>query len=615
MYVSEKIVPIFILVCLAVGSLYMHSPLELKTTDEMYLLYQNNKESFSRDSITFPSMWYDNPFMMRHNFAKMVSGIRKITPQHGNALVFLGISLIFLLSIYLAGKEIFRDWALALVPCFFYFFGFMFPDNQGWFHDHELNARHLALSLVALSLYFYLSGKKTIAYVIAALICYIRLRNGYTWGLVVIAFMVKDLMVERNYPAIVKRAAITGFLLVPLALLTWPMMVKYDFSEIPQWAQYYPKISGPGGRSLVQLVVNNGWPAIIAAIIAVVNSLVILEHYKGERHVSSLKIIFVTSLIIGAAAGAMHDFLGVMSVSKLYLLSIFQHMTLANFFILSYLFVRAYKGNLKLLNLFTCFYFVVLVLFFDDPVFQAGLTVLILLRMWKPKGDHVLYALIGILALYMVFFREPHYINKAVELMYTGTLLFVPLLLILLAKKYAAAGRYFGKILIVGIVCLAVLSSIFGHGRTKQRYEFFADELDVCNFFLEKTHANAFVLAPKSPLNWTVYAKRLVLVPSPVANKMQFDPENILEELIARTDVMFEKGFAEKFFVMKMAGKEKEADAYRFGFWTRMDKEKLALIRRHYDIDFIIREKKAPIKGLETVHENNSFFVYRMPSA
>jgi hypothetical protein len=227
--ISKKVFVVFTVVGLACASLYMHSPIELKHTDMMYIQYQNNKEVLSKDIITYPTMWYDNPKMMRHNFARLVSVLSCFAKEYTYPIVFVLYAGILLLSLYVIGYELIKDELYALVPCFVYYFGFVLPDMQGQFHDHELNAGHLALSMVALSLAFYVKGKVLIAYLVAACICYVRLRTGYTWGLIVVALIVRDLIKDKKLPRFLVRSLVPGAILIPMIWMTLPMMAEYDF--------------------------------------------------------------------------------------------------------------------------------------------------------------------------------------------------------------------------------------------------------------------------------------------------------------------------------------------------------------------------------------------------
>ena len=63
---------------------------------------------------------------------------------------------------------------------------------------------------------------------------------------------------------------------------------------------------------------------------------------------------------------------------------------------------------------------------------------------------------------------------------------------------------------------------------------------------------------------------------------------------------------------MIIEGKYKEAKEYVKKFWLKLNKTKIDYIKKHYDVDFVIREKYLPISGLEIFFTNKAYFVYRI---
>jgi hypothetical protein len=156
------------------------------------------------------------------------------------------------------------------------------------------------------------------------------------------------------------------------------------------------------------------------------------------------------------------------------------------------------------------------------------------------------------------------------------------------------------------------MSALYGHTREVRRFNDIQHEIDVCKYLKEHTGTNAFILAPRNRINWSVYSNRLVIVPSFKANKMQFDSKKIFPEMIKRTSIFFEEGSFEKYFKMKITGRDKEATNYFNKFWLTLDKDKILRIKRDYKIDYLIREKEKPVEGLEAFYQNASYIVYRL---
>lgn len=611
----------FILTVLAFASLYMHSPLELKPTDNMYLHYRGNVESYSRDIVSYPAIWFDNPKMMRHNFVRFVSIVCDVINGYGYSLIFLLYSAIFLVSIYFTGYELFDERIYALVPCFIYYFGFMLPDMQNNFHDHELNARHFVLSLISLSFFFYVKGRKNISYGIAALIGYFSIRNGISWGITVFLLTIKDIIGDDRYRDIAIRCAVYVIISIPLIILTIPMYHAYDFSWLPEWAQYYAKTGSPGGRSLMSLLSEYGWNGLLGGIFGVVNGIALLRFFRDKKHIFSLAIVYSGSLFVGLAAGMAYDLWDIIFISKFYLLNIFSYLNLIQFYLLSFLFIDSFKKRSEIIHLFTCFYMLLLVPFYTDAVIQIGLTLLILLR-FKTIGNAVkrirvfneagvIISITFILLFYAFFIKVPHYIARWAEICYIALFTLIPFILVNAKGKYKFA-RFSSSIFISAVACLAVLSSVYGHSREKGRFDAISEKMDVLVYLEKNTDKSAFIIGPPKGINRYQYLNRLVVNYDLHPGKIQFDSKNIYPAILKRSDIMFEKGSLKKYFTLKMEGNNEEAEKYVAGFWENMDKAKVYRIKKEYDIDYIIREKELPIEGLEVFYENEAYIVYHI---
>ena len=625
---KKLIIVVFSLFGLLMVSLYMHSPLRIKPTDLNFVKYHENKKSFSRDKISYPKAWVDNPYLLRQNFARTTIFMKKNFPEYWKEIIYVIVSSIFFISIYLTGYELFRDKLYALVPCFIYYFGFEMPLMQNQYHDNELNANHLSMAMVALSFYFYLKDKKITAYAFSALLFYVRIRTAYTWGLVLLALLIIDFYKERDfYSIVIKRSILPVIISIPAILMTLPTYKRYDFSWLPEWAQYSAFHAGPGGRSLFHMLENfMEWNEIIGLVFMILSCFLLLKYYrKRNDHIESLKIAFVVSLAGGVITGLLWDIWHIEAVGKLYLLAFFSYPSLIQFYLLSFLFIEAFKKRDEFENMFICFFGLLLIPFYGDAFIQFSLTLLILLRFkgvkhyFENRGINIYYVISGIsagLLIYFMFIKEPRHAARWVEAIALISILIFPYILSGFLRKREQFKGYVLITFLAMVSGLALASSANSHKGVIADYEerFPPAAIEVCRYLDEHADINAIVIGPPKGINWSDYSNRMTIVYHLHTYKLAFDSKNMFPELIKRSTILFEKGALEKYSKLRWQGKKSEANNYVNGFWKNLDKLKLYKIKKRYnnDIEFVIREKELPLKGLEEVFKNKTYIVYRI---
>ncbi len=611
-----------VLLGLIMGSLYMHSPLELREEGVRYINFIENKDSFSRDILNYAPSWYDNPARMYHNFHRMVYVINKyISADYSFPIVFIMTSLIFLVSCYLIGYELSKHYYLALVPCFIYFFGFIFPDMQSQFHDHELNQKHFAVALVAFSLWLYMRKRKLISYLVAVAVFLMHVKLGFTWGCIIILLTLKDFFTEKKERKILfSRVIITGIFLIPIILLNLKAYSLYDFSGLPEWLQYELKINCPGGRSIVNIVTLYGWNKAMAGIFGSLNGILILAYFWKRKHIKTLSIVFIGSLLLGIAWGSIHDFYGFTFISKIYPLVIFSFVSLANFFLLSLLFIECLENRKELINSFTCFYMILFIPFFRDGFIQLMFTMLLLIRtktfgqmkIFQRLNKDFIAGMVSIfIFIYVCLIKEPHYIGRWAEIAYVTAFLLIPFILHWLNLIRSEVNeKYYIPIFLSIIIGLVVLSSIYGHSRESGRFKHLFYEYDICKYIEKNTKKDAFILY-YSYFDW-LESKRLAVRMPFNSRLVQYDSSKIFPELVKRSKIMFEEGSFEKYFKLRLQGKRDDAQRYLDSFWKKLSKDKLYEIKKHYPIDYLIREKDKPIENLNIFYQNKKYFVYNL---